>query len=223
MARNHPRSKPGDEASEGVAAPSNESASAFYGFLQQALTLGVKRVRPSALPQFIGLLVYVALAGLLTTSFVWNRPKVMAAAIVMLMIVGVMAILLLLDIGRKIHPIVANAILLLVVGAFLAISAYAVVKLLADPQVSDDSIPVLKQKCMAGSASACADLDKRVQLTCRYDAACIGRAQCWQDKSRALVLLKNVCDKHSYNYNAQGCEFQKQNVGAQAAKDCDTF
>ena len=99
----------------------NASVSGFYGFLQQALTLGAKKVRPSHLPQLVGFLVYVAFAALFGTSLAWNRPKVMAAAIVMLMLVGVMAILLLFNIGKKIHPVVANAILLLAVAAFLAI------------------------------------------------------------------------------------------------------
>src|SRR5690348_5518396 len=146
----------------------------------------------------------------------------MAAAIVMLTLVGVMAILLLLNIGKKIHPVVANSILLLAVATFLTMSGYAVLKLLGgeSPEVS---MTTLKQKCMGRSASACSELDKRVQLTCGYDAACIGRAQCWQNKSRALVLIENVCNPSFPNYNAQSCAFQRQNVGQQAKADCDSF
>lgn len=140
----------------------------------------------------------------------------------MLMLVGIMAILLLLNMAKKIHPVVANAILLLVVAAFLAMSAYAVVKLLGGDS-PEASVAVLKRKCMGGSASACSELDKRVQLTCGYDAACIGRAQCWQNKSRALVLIENVCNPSFPNYNAQSCAFQRQNVGQQAKADCDSF
>lgn len=219
-----PDSKPSRKVREDDAPQvSNTSESAFYRFLQQALTLGAKRIRPSVLPQFIGFLVYVALVVFLASGLLLNRPQVTAAAIVMLMIVGVVAILLLLDIGRKVHAITSNVILLLVVASFLAMSGYAVVRLLADQHPSEDSIATIKQKCMGGSASACADLDKRVQLTCGYDAACIGRARCWQNKSRALVLVKNVCDPHFPNYNAQSCEFQKQNVGEQANADCDAY
>jgi hypothetical protein len=135
---------------------------------------------------------------------------------------GVMAILLLLNIRTKVHPVVANAILLLAVAAFLAITAYAVVKLLGG-ESPEALMARLKQKCMEGSASACSELDKRVQLTCGYDAACIARAQCWQNKSRALVLIENVCNPGFPNYNAQSCAFQRQNVSQQAKADCDSF
>jgi hypothetical protein len=216
-------SKPPDAPPDEHSSPSaNASESAFYRFLQQALTLGAKRLRPSVLPQFIGFLVYAALAAFLATSLVLNRPRVIAAAVVMLMIVGVMAILLLLGIGKDIHPIVSNAILLLVVMALLAISAYAVVKLLGDNSPGD-SLAALKEKCMGGSASACSELDTRVQLTCRYDAACIRRAQCWQDKSRALVLIKDVCDTQSPNYNPQLCVSRRLYSGEQAKANCDNF
>lgn len=124
---------------------SNASESAFYRFLQQALTLGAKRLRPSVLPQFIGFLVYVALVVFLASGLLLNHPQVTAAAIVMLMLVGLVAILLLLDLGRKVHAITSNVILLLVVASFLAISGYVVVRLLAE-----DSIATLKQKCMGG-------------------------------------------------------------------------
>jgi hypothetical protein len=222
MASSDPPVKPEHEVAESAPPPvANARLSAFYGFLKQALTLGLKRVRPSAVPQVLGFFVYVALVGLLATSLIWNRPKAMAAAIVMLILVALMAILLLFDIPRRIHPIVANIILVLVVAAFLAISAYAVVKLLANNDEAGDSLSALEKKCMGGSASACSELDQRVQLTCRYDAACIARAQCWQDKSRALVLLHNVCDTNSANYNADGCVIQRQNSGAQAKANCD--
>jgi hypothetical protein len=221
MASNSPH--PNIENGDNNALPAgNTGVSAFYGFLQQALTLGAQKVRPSVLPQLIGFLAYVALVGLFGTSLLWNRPKVTAAAIVMLMLVGVMAILLLLNIGKKIHSVVANAILLLAVSAFLAIAAYAVVKLLGGKS-PEALMAELKQECMGGSASACSELDKRVQLTCGYDAACIGRAQCWQNKSRALVLIENVCNPSFPNYNAQSCAFQRQNVGQQAKADCDSF
>jgi hypothetical protein len=106
------------------------SESAFYRFLQQALTLGAKQVKPSVLPQFIGFLVYAALVGFLASSLFLNRPQVTAAAIAMLMIVGIMSILLLFDIGRRIHAIVFDIIILLVVVCFLAISGYAAYRLL---------------------------------------------------------------------------------------------
>ena len=221
MATNSPNLKTRNGSHNAMPA-GNAPLSGFYGFLQQALTLGAKKVRPSILPQLIGFLVYVALVALFGTSLLWNRPKVTAAAIVMLMLVGVMAVLLLLNIGTKIHPVVANAILSLAVAAFLAITAYAVVKLLGG-ESPEAVMAGLKRNCMGGSASACSELDKRVQLTCGYDAACIARAQCWQNKSRALVLIENVCNPGFPNYNAQSCAFQRQNVSQQAKADCDSF
>jgi hypothetical protein len=221
MANNNPNANMKDANNSGPTI-GKAPVRAFYGFLQQALTLGATKVRPSVLPQVIGFLVYAALVALFGTSLIWNRPKAMAAAIVMLMLVGVMSVLLLLRIDRKIHPFVANAILLLAVASFLAMSAYAVAKLL-DGESPEASMAALKRKCMGGSASACSELDKRVQLTCGYDAACIGRAQCWQDKSRALVLIEDVCNTGFPNYNAQSCVFRRQNVGQQAKADCDSF
>lgn len=72
---------PKTQNGNGNAMPAGKaSLPAFYGFLQQALTLGARKVRPSALPQLIGFLVYVALAALFGISLLWSRPKVMAAA-----------------------------------------------------------------------------------------------------------------------------------------------
>jgi hypothetical protein len=117
------------------------SESSFYRFLQQALTLGAKRVQPSVLPQLIGFLVYVALVGFLASSLILNRPQATAAALVMLMIVGIMSILLLFDISKRIHTIVLDIILLLVVFCFLVISGYAAFRLL-NPQPVPPPIPL---------------------------------------------------------------------------------
>ena len=116
---------PGHEASSLPHSPSR-----FFSFLEQALFLGARGIRQTALPTFIGYVVYVGLAALLFTGIFANRPQVTVAAIVLLMIVGLLAILLLFEVPKKIRPAVAEAIVLMVVVCFLAVSAYAVFRLL---------------------------------------------------------------------------------------------
>ncbi len=48
----------------------------------------------------------------------------------------------------------------------------------------------LKTKCMNGSATACSSSWQQTKDTCGFDAACIGRSQCWMNKSRAITLIK---------------------------------
>jgi hypothetical protein len=137
MAKETGNNKIGDimaaEAQPNKSPVEKDSPSLFYSFLEQALTLGARGIRQSALPTFIGYLVYVALAALLTTGIWLNRPQVTAATIVLLMIVGLLAILLLFEVPKKIRPVVAEIILILVVVCFLGVSAYAVFRLLAPP------------------------------------------------------------------------------------------
>jgi len=83
------------------------------------------------------------LVGFLASSFILNNPKVIAAAIVMLMIVGIMSMLLLFDVGKRIHTVVFDIVILLVVASFLSITGYAVFKLLnlgpsKSPAISPD-------------------------------------------------------------------------------------
>lgn len=124
--------------------------STFYRFLEQALTLGTRGISKSALPRFIGFLVYAALIGLLTSSLLLNLgPQVTASAIVLLMLAGVMSIVLLLEIPKKVRPVIFEIILLLVVICFLGVSTYAVVKLLnvkpvLQHEVSDKAAPITK-------------------------------------------------------------------------------
>jgi hypothetical protein len=84
------------------------------------------------------------------------------------------------------------------------------------PPPADD----LKTKCMNGSATACSSLSNQVRASCGFDAACIGRAQCWSDKSRAITLVKTVC---APGQNQQTCDFQTQNVRRNLDMDCDSF
>jgi hypothetical protein len=77
-----------------------------------------------------------------------------------------------------------------------------------------------KQKCMEGSVTACSELYNQVRATCVNDAACIGRAACWSDKSRAITLVKTVC---APGQNQQSCEFQTNNVKKVLEVDCDNF
>jgi len=81
----------------------------------------------------------------------------------------------------------------------------------------------LKAQCMGGSATACSNLGKQQKDTCGFDAACIGQAQCWMDKSRALTLIKTICDPGSGQFNQQSCDFQRQNVGPTASRDCSNY
>ena len=76
-----------------------------------------------------------------------------------------------------------------------------------------------KDKCMGGSASACSTLSTETRSSCNFDAACISRAQCWSDKSRAITLVKYTCD----HQNAEACTFQRNNVARQVSMDCDDF
>lgn len=80
--------------------------------------------------------------------------------------------------------------------------------------------PTLKQQCMDGSASACSALSTQLRATCDFDAACIARAQCWSDKSRAIVLVKTSC---APGQNQQSCDFQTNNARPQLEMDCDTY
>ena len=77
-----------------------------------------------------------------------------------------------------------------------------------------------KQKCMGGSATACSDLWQQLKPTCGFDVACMARAQCWSDKSRAITLVKTTC---APGQNQQSCDFQTNNVQRQLQMDCDNF
>jgi hypothetical protein len=93
-----------------------------------------------------------------------------------------------------------------------------------DPLTAASPVPSdLKTECMGGSAVACSNLWKQQKDTCGFDAACIGQAQCWMDKSRALTLIKTVCDPGNGQFNQQSCDFQRQNVGPTASRDCSNY
>jgi len=137
MAAEAPPQRPSNDAGHGPA--QRDPTSAFFGFLEQALTIGARGIRRSALPTFIGYLVYAALAALFFAGILLDRPQVTAAAIVLLLIVGLLAVLLLFDLPKKVRPIVAEIILVMVVVSVLGVAAYAVVKLLNPIAKTSDS------------------------------------------------------------------------------------
>jgi hypothetical protein len=151
MASEGPPIRPPNDAEHKPA--QGDSTFAFYRFLEQALSVGARGIRRSALPTFIGYLVYIALAALLFAGILLDRPQVTAAAIVLLLIVGLLTILLLFDLPKKVRPIVAEIILILVAVCILGVSAYAVFKLL-NPTATDKT-----------PASAKPQLDKLVPNT----------------------------------------------------------
>src|SRR5438270_8330619 len=99
--------------------------SSFYGLLTQALTLGIKRIDSSKLPQFIGLLVYVALAGLIVSSFSLSLPKtVQILSVVLLLAVGILCVVL--TLAPVIHQTVLDGVVVLIIVGFLFAMGIAV-------------------------------------------------------------------------------------------------
>jgi hypothetical protein len=212
-------------ANQQMHAPPASTSSAFYRFLEQALTLGKKGIRKSALPRFVGFLSYLALVGLLATSILLNLgPQVIASAIVLLMLVGIMSVLLLWDIP-KIRPVIFEIILLLVVCSFLAVSAFAVYKWLesSTPNGVDARKPKyddpVKAACMDGSIVDCQNYAGSIRVKCNpFDASCKLLATCWDDKVRALQVVDFACNTKA---NAESCDFQRKNMRGMLKKDCD--
>src|SRR5205809_261014 len=101
---------------------------AFFGLLEQSLTLGVKRVSPARLPQLFGFVLYVAVAGLLIGMFArTGSRRALLFGFVVLGLLMVLGVLLLL------HKVVSHWIvdvLALVTGlSFVAVTAYSIVVL----------------------------------------------------------------------------------------------
>jgi hypothetical protein len=102
----------------------------FNALLQQALTFGVKKITPSRLPQFIGFIVYGGLVAAIWASFSFGLDRrVIGAGIVLLLVMAIMTLLLLM--GATISPSVLNALVIVVVVGFLAVSGYSVVEIMA--------------------------------------------------------------------------------------------
>ncbi len=103
------------------------AANSFYKLLEQALTLGLKRTSKSQVPQILALVVYAGLAGLLSVGLHVGSSQVIAASIALLMVCGILALLIAL--GTRIHPILLNVLVFVVVLGFLSAGVFAVVKL----------------------------------------------------------------------------------------------
>jgi hypothetical protein len=87
--------------------------------------------------------------------------------------------------------------------------------------LAEDKPKTLKDKCMDGSYNACSALSKNVRATCSYDAACLSRAQCWEDKSRGLILAKQDCPGAVTPQQQQQCEQFKAQMARSSSQDCD--
>lgn len=72
---------------------------------------------------------------------------------------------------------------------------------------------------MNGSLVDCQNYAGSIQVKCSiYNPVCKIRAGCWEDKVRALQIVDYVCNK---NPNVESCEFQRKNMRANIAMDCD--
>jgi hypothetical protein len=109
----------------------------FNSLLQQALTLGARKVTRSQFPQYAGFIVYVGLVGTVWAGFSFHLDQgVIVAGISLLLLAAIMAILLLL--GAAISPIVLNLLVILVVLGFLGTACYTIVELtLSTPDEMD--------------------------------------------------------------------------------------
>jgi|HubBroStandDraft_6_1064221.scaffolds.fasta_scaffold256072_1 hypothetical protein len=87
--------------------------------------------------------------------------------------------------------------------------------------LAEDKPKSLKDKCMEGSYNACATLAKNLRATCKFDAACISRAQCWDDKSRAFILANQECPGATTPQQQQQCEQFKAQMAESHREDCD--
>lgn len=72
---------------------------------------------------------------------------------------------------------------------------------------------------MNGSIVDCQNYAGRIRVKCNpYDTACKLLANCWEDKARALTVVDYACNQHP---NPESCEFQRKNMRASIAMDCD--
>jgi hypothetical protein len=210
------------------------AGSLFFQFLREVLTLGARGVSKSRLPRFLGFIIYAALCALVILSAIFNLgTTVLVSVIVLLILVSIMSVVLLID-PKVIRQWVFEFLVVIIVLSFLAITGYAVVKLLglaAPPspmkqmpksEVKPDqpaySDPV-KAACMGGSFVDCENYAGRILVKCNpFDTACKLLANCWQDKARALRVVDDACNVRK---NAESCAFQKANLRAQLTMDCD--
>jgi hypothetical protein len=97
----------------------------FNDLLKQALTLGAEKISPSHLPQFIGLIVYLGLVGVVWASLSLRLDiRLIAAAVALLLTTAVVALLLLLS--PSLSPVARDTLAILAVVGFLCTAGYAV-------------------------------------------------------------------------------------------------
>ena len=133
-------------------------ASPFYRFLTQALTLGVKGAPKNKVPQFVGLLAYLALVGLLVAANTIGSAAARSGSVVLLLVAAVM--LLLLVFGGPLIAWVFNLLASVVVVAFAALVVIVVLRLTDDDDLtirgnvltSDDSPVANAQVSIEGDA-----------------------------------------------------------------------
>ena len=87
--------------------------------------------------------------------------------------------------------------------------------------LAEEKTKTTKDKCMEGSYTACDSLSKALRPTCGFDAACIARAQCWQDKSRAFTLAKQSCLAGITAQQQQECDQFHASMVNSHSQDCD--
>ena len=92
---------------------SGDSKASFNSLLQQALTLGFRKITPSKLPQFVALIIYVALTALIAGGVHFGEPIVITAGIVLLLLAAIMSLML--TLGASISPVVLNILVVVVV------------------------------------------------------------------------------------------------------------
>lgn len=85
----------------------------------------------------------------------------------------------------------------------------------------EDKPKTLKEKCMEGSYNACDAMAKNLRPTCGFDSACLARAVCWENKSRAFIIAKQGCPGATTAQQRQECEQFKAQMANSHAQDCD--
>jgi hypothetical protein len=112
-------------------APAHDSQT-FYHFLEQALTIGAKRVSSRRLPEFIGALTYIGYAALIASAVMLKASSVAVVAGVSLL-GTVAAVVLILLLQGRLASVILNTLAVLVVVTLLGNVAFATIRLLPTP------------------------------------------------------------------------------------------
>ena len=113
--------------------------SGFLGFLQQALTLGLKRVSPRKVPQLLGFGLYVGIAALIVRLFAVTPSRL--AALFSFVVLGLLLVLvILLILHGAIRSWMFNLLVLVVVLSFTAAATFAIVRIVNAETPKDDNV-----------------------------------------------------------------------------------